>query len=754
MHAEENVANMLPIVPVTGSTLTKNENIDDADKENFSKDSDVEEMIKKLNNAIEKNDNIAIENAITDLAELPEYEEIMTESVFKDENDIFYNKVKFENGDTNLLFIVGYSGGGKSTISGEQKKVLREVVDMDRIVLNMSKSDDYFKNISNFAYKFITGPGKKYRCEGKATEELLKKMDVVSYRPKISKELFEFAEKYASSHKTTKLIMEGVWIYRYIEPSEAKSYAVYIKGTSLKTATERALKRDRQLGTDGKNAVSRSLHTLGKYILASGDALTKSLSKWQKYYKEKYEAQNEVGSIKVSKSITNKVKDVSRDIKHGVIKDDMKIIKDSIKDSYKYSKAQAKKAKKQIMKECVLEYVIDDNITDIDSYIEESIKDEIINFTTKVDISRKIRVISIEIAIMKFKLKLIDSDNKGKINDLKRSIIKKEKEKRKLSADLNPEAKAELKRLEKEAEKLAEKEFEEIEKEMDSENKDNDDKKKETKNDKAVNESFQIIDETITLEKSDEKDDKKENKTMSPELKRIDEVLGDISKYEYELKIAKEKLDITGDVLYEKKIKGLTAKLETLKEKKEKLEKEIKKEEKIISEAANMEDEIKPIVNKLNSLGYKVKYASPGHEKLRKKEDFEPDGVYYGRLYSDARIMFDKKYKLPDAPKYWYLRDVDGCSYLDISPLKYNDSDGTPDEAFKKWKDNYMQSLKEYVDSLDNDKTKKLESEEETTEMTIESIMSDAFDKFDMEIDVPETNRYKSFEKYIDGLLK
>ena len=121
---------------------------------------------------------------------------------------------------------------------------------------------------------------------------------------------------------------------------------------------------------------------------------------------------------------------------------------------------------------------------------------------------------------------------------------------------------------------------------------------------------------------------------------------------------------------------------------------------KTVTEAANMEDEIRPIVSNLNKKGYKVKYSSPGHIKLRKKEDKEPDGVYKGKLYSDARIMFDGKYKLPDAPKYWYFRNVDGCDYLDIEPITYNDKDGTPDEAFAKWKDNYMASLKDWVNNL------------------------------------------------------
>ena len=128
----------------------------------------------------------------------------------------------------------------------------------------------------------------------------------------------------------------------------------------------------------------------------------------------------------------------------------------------------------------------------------------------------------------------------------------------------------------------------------------------------------------------------------------------------------------------------------------------------LYDEAAHMEDEIKPIVDKLNSKGYKVKYASPGHSKLRKKEDNEPDGVYYGKLYSDARIMFADKYDFT-APKYWMHRDVDNCSYLDIIPVKYDKKDGSPDEAFAKWKDNYMDSLRKFADNLksgDNDEPK------------------------------------------------
>lgn len=145
----------------------------------------------------------------------------------------------------------------------------------------------------------------------------------------------------------------------------------------------------------------------------------------------------------------------------------------------------------------------------------------------------------------------------------------------------------------------------------------------------------------------------------------------------------------------------------------------------VIKEAANIEDEIKPIIDKLNNKGYKTKYSSPGHEKLRKKTDREPDGVYHGKLYSDARIMFDGNYDFPSAPKYWAWKNIDGCSYLDIVPINYNDSDGTPDEAFNKWKNNYMASLTEFVDKLkdaDSKNTDELKDEKEDDSISKESV--------------------------------
>ena len=269
------------------------------------------------------------------------------------------------------------------------------------------------------------------------------------------------------------------------------------------------------------------------------------------------------------------------------------------------------------------------------------------------------------------------------------------------------------------------------------------------KKEKEVTESVDLI-----IEKTD--DDKK---VLSPELKRIDFKRGKLADLERELEKAQSKFIDTGDVAYEKKVTGLTYKIEKLKKEIAEDEAKVKKatqESVVLTEAANMEDEIKPIVNKLNEKGYKVKYASPGHRNLRKKEDKEPDGVYYDKLYSDARIMFKDLYKFPDAPKYWHWREVDGCSYLDISPLSYNKKDGTPDEAFAKWKENYMNSLKKFVDDLGSKEDEVKESINEFVESMMDDIfLKMGFDELEMVNESVEdyTDSYDKVLEEMDNLL-
>lgn len=110
---------------------------------------------------------------------------------------------------------------------------------MDKVILPAGKDDDYYKSLGGFADHFMNnGAGKKYRdvdAETRMTNE---------YRSKVSKEAISNAISYAKSHRNIKVVVEGVWLYRYIDPALVQNYAVYIKGTNLPKSAYRAINRD------------------------------------------------------------------------------------------------------------------------------------------------------------------------------------------------------------------------------------------------------------------------------------------------------------------------------------------------------------------------------------------------------------------------------------------------------------------------------------------------------------------------------
>lgn len=140
-----------------------------------------------------------------------------------------------------------------------------------------------------------------------------------------------------------------------------------------------------------------------------------------------------------------------------------------------------------------------------------------------------------------------------------------------------------------------------------------------------------------------------------------------------------------------------------------------------------IDDDILPIVQKLNSKGYKVKYSCSGHPSSRSKNDVYRDGVYKGNLYSSARVIFDKKYNIGHAPKYWQTKSLkDGnASAIYVEPPTFKIVDGLPTEAFNKWKAKYMASLKSWVDALPQEGTKKKDDTKEVVETVMNELLLD-----------------------------
>ena len=169
-------------------------------------------------------------------------ESYIEEGYFKSDKDIYYNKDKFDSGEINLCFITGFAGSGKTTMSKEISSKNIECYEIDDVIFNYCLSDDDLKD-KKLLYLFFNGIGKKYRYRYKDNEynhNLYYSFE--NYEKDITIDFVKYSIEYASSY-TNKIVIDGIWIYLYIEPKLLSDYAVYIKGTSMVKSSYRATNR-------------------------------------------------------------------------------------------------------------------------------------------------------------------------------------------------------------------------------------------------------------------------------------------------------------------------------------------------------------------------------------------------------------------------------------------------------------------------------------------------------------------------------
>ena len=167
-----------------------------------------------------------------------------SETLIVSEPDLYYKEDSFNAGDTNICFILGHSGSGKSKMARTLEGGDMDHIELDDLLL----TGDHFtmeelKDYSDMMYSFFSGEGAKYYIGVEERDRIPKE----EYEDRVFVDFVAFAMDYAKRHREKKFIIDGIWIYLYFDdPSVFEDYAVFIKGTSFLKSKIRAMKREMQ----------------------------------------------------------------------------------------------------------------------------------------------------------------------------------------------------------------------------------------------------------------------------------------------------------------------------------------------------------------------------------------------------------------------------------------------------------------------------------------------------------------------------
>ena len=183
-------------------------------------------------------DKLIGENDIFENWQLP------SETFILSEPDLYYKEESFNSGDTNICFILGHSGSGKSKMARTLEGDDINHIELDDLLLTRDHfTMEELKDYSDMLYSFFNGEGAKYYIGVDERNSIPKE----EYEDKVFIDFVKFAMDYSKQNREKKYIIEGIWLYIYFDdPSVFKDYAVFIKGTSFLKSKIRAMKREMQ----------------------------------------------------------------------------------------------------------------------------------------------------------------------------------------------------------------------------------------------------------------------------------------------------------------------------------------------------------------------------------------------------------------------------------------------------------------------------------------------------------------------------
>ena len=168
--------------------------------------------------------------------------QLKNEKLMLSEPDLYYKEESFNSGDTNICFILGHSGSGKSMMARTLEGEDINHIELDDLLLTKDHfTMEELKDYSDMLFSFFEGEGAKYYIGIEERESIPKE----EYEDKVFIDFVQYAMDYAKKNTEKKYIVEGIWIYLYFDdPSIFQDYAVFIKGTSFLKSKIRVMKRE------------------------------------------------------------------------------------------------------------------------------------------------------------------------------------------------------------------------------------------------------------------------------------------------------------------------------------------------------------------------------------------------------------------------------------------------------------------------------------------------------------------------------
>ena len=170
--------------------------------------------------------------------------QLSNETLIVSEPDLYYKEESFNSGETNICFILGHSGSGKSIMARTLEGDDIDHIELDDLLLIKDHfTMDELKDYSDMMSVFFNGEGAKYYIGVEERNNIPKE----EYEDQVFADFVKFAMDYAKRHTEKKFIIDGIWIYLYFEdPSVFEDYAVFIRGTSFLKCKIRVMKREMQ----------------------------------------------------------------------------------------------------------------------------------------------------------------------------------------------------------------------------------------------------------------------------------------------------------------------------------------------------------------------------------------------------------------------------------------------------------------------------------------------------------------------------